>query len=392
MAFQETEITDAAGGRWVQWVDRAKADGWARRLGELARLDPSTTDLAAQVAATRELWEALAAFYQSVDLPPQADPAYVRAWVARDAGSPYRGAGVWRTTAFRHVLRESEDAREAAADNEPFTLDLAKRITLSDRATVDAALLAATQAPPTARGVDYTRSGCLAGQTSVWSCWIWSEWWPGAFTASDGAVVAVPPVGDFWRLAADVATAVADAGSLGTVARARRWTAVTNLRNARDAGASLPEDLVALAADDAVLRSTLDPDLTEAAEVTALLAGAVVAATALPFAGALLGLLAAAPAALQAIFGRATGSSVDAFGRRMPRYQPTAISGSLAPRLAPTQDPPAAPWRPVELPPPLVVVQPPPEVLPLERQGQGDGLGLLVAAAALVALAASSRR
>ena len=395
MPFLETEITDAAGGRWVQWVDRPKADGWARRLGELARVEPAG-DFASQVAATRELWEALGAFYQSVDLPPQADPSYVRAWVARDAGSPYRGAGVWRTTAFRALMRESEDARDAARDNDVFTLDLVKRITLTERATVEASMVAITQAPPTSRGVDYTRSGCLPGQTSFWSCWCWSEWWPGAFTAGGGAVLAVPPVQEFWRLAADVARTIADAGALGTVARSRRFTAVANLRNARDAGASLPEDLVALAADDAVLRATLDPDLTEAAEVTALLAGVLVAATSLPFAGAILGLFASAPAVLQLIFGRAVGSSVDAFGRRTPRYQATSISGSLAPRLAPTQDPPAAPVRLLAVPVFNDNREPPPEVLPVvppdAPTSDSSGLLLAAAAAALALAAASSSR
>lgn len=383
MSFQ-LETIEHNGRRFAQWMDLPRADGWRRECARLAR-ENARTDVAGAIAQARAIARAVSAFYLSCDLPPQGDPVYVRAWVSRDTGSPYQGAGAWTGAMLAALQRVSPEAREAIADDATFTLQLVRRIDLGLRAEVRDGSLGTTTPPPTPRGRDFERMGCTPeGPQTIAACPIWSEWWPGAFSAADGAVVALPSIADHFALFRDVAQAIGAAPSTtGYVARARAWIVGANLVAAREAGVELPEELAGLATEPDALRQALDPDLETAGAFGAGIASIAVALAG-PFAGALVGVLVGMPAFLQAAFGRAVGRSVDPFGRTRPVWQPSAISGSLAPRTAPLQE---VPEPPVDLRGsflvPVVVPEPGPDVVVLgdETPQEGGGVGWALAAA-----------
>lgn len=388
MSFQLETIAHN-GRQFVQWMDVPRADGWRRECARLAREAPRS-NVAQAIAQARAIARAVSAFYLATDLPPQGDPVYVRAWVSRDTGSPYQGAGAWTTAMLAALQRVSPQAREAIADDDTFTLQLVRRIDLGLRAEVRDASLGITVPPPTPRGRDFERMGCApGGPQSIAACPIWSEWWPGAFTAADGAVVAVPSIADHYALFRDVAQAIGAAPSTASyVARARAWIVGANLVAAREAGVELPEELAGLATEPDALRQAVDPDLETAGAFGSGVA-AVAVALAGPFAGALVGLLVGMPAFLQAAFGRAVGRSYDPFGRTRPVWQPSAISGSLAPRTAPTQE---VPEPPVDLRGsvlvPVEVGDPRPDVTVFENESESEsGGGLAIAAAVALLLA-----
>ena len=360
--------------RFVQWVDEVAARGWLAVLRVLvAREYPA--DAAARWSAQTDLWRALSGFYLACDLPPTSDPGYRNACCARLGcdGS----VGSWRVDLGAMLARHSPEYREAIADGVGFRFDLVQRQWLSPSGTIFGAGQGAV-APP-ARGSDNYRTGCNAGESGA-ECWAWHEWVPGAFDAAPyGEVNAMVPMRASWELAREVAQSVVDAGLVGVLARARAWSALTNLRTARALGLEVPAELAGIAASEQAERFRTDPTAVPVSLVAdgVLAPLAILVAGGLPLAGALLGVVAGIPYLLQALFGRAVGFSTDPWGRREPVFQPTAISGGGT--SPPVHEVPAPPSVAAASTGPLwlgeLVPVPLPDVVVLEDSGTGAAPG-----------------
>lgn len=408
----------ARGLGWVQWVDRANAEGWERELRRLlAAPRPWTQTVAVvragewaqeamparegfvpeQLAATRAIWAAVSAWLRAVDLPPPIFVPYARALLVT-------WPGVLRPALDRVLAANSPEYLAHVTGGDPATVSLVLRVSFDARASVLAPLLAATAAPPTPRGVDFSRinaanaGGVDSGNASIWSYWAWSEWYPGAGTAGQtGEVVALAPLSFSFDFGVEMASWITGRSMEAAVGACREYAAVKNLETAKlIAPDALPREalelIVRTASADQRLSHTVDPNLVDFAAVGGSLGLAAGAVPGGQLVGLFIGLATGLGAALQTAFGRAVGYSVDGFGRREPVLEATAISGSLAPMRAPTTTLvlPAG-YRfdvigaagPIDLPP-VVTVH---DITP--RSGASSSGGAILALVALAALLAS---
>lgn len=335
-----------SGLRWVQWVNADLAAAWRRecelRLRTAAPEASIAANVAEQAAATAALWEAVYGFLAACDLPYQIFVPYVRA-VTITAPT------VWRAELVTQLRRHSPDFVANEAE-----VNVSMRLQFAAGA-VNRSWLVSLVAPTPTQGLDYQRTGFTSVDASIWGAWVWSEWYPGAGRAEHfGAVQGLQPMRESYELGREMAGWIAGRSVESSVNACRNYAALKNLQTAHAiAPGALPSEVNVLLARtlsaDQLLTDQVSPGLATVAAV-----GAAASSALGPFASVaalVVGLLAGLGATLQSVFGTAVGYSVDAFGRRQPVLEKTFISGSLAPRAAPTHDVPIPPrfLRPIVL-------------------------------------------
>lgn len=387
MAFELYAHRD--GLQFVQWIDRAAASAWLRRVGELRRAGPGAANEHAQRVLA--LAVAVLSVARLCDLPAPIFFPFVRAF--RDRGAiPVSAPSTWRRAFLPVASAASTDARDWLSSGKPLDVSFAHRLWPRADSVLSGDQVARTTAPDPPAGWDTRFS-----YPDTWERWDWVEWFPSWASAADvGQASVVPPLALYWEAWAEAADRLERDGLDGTMVRSRIYAAAANLATAERLGLRLPEEIVRAAAEAADVRNGTDAEIIAWGSSVggAVGSAAIVAGGASAVVPALLGLWLGVPFLLQAIFGRAAGRTLDWFGRTEPVYESTAISGSFDPRTAPSQvvePPPAAPWRVPYTGALYLPERPNVEVLPLTRRSKGR-TGLLLAAGALGLLALGSRR
>ena len=385
-------LTKRTGFQFAQWIDREKASGWLAAGQRILAQGPGTPAERAQ--RTAALWSALGQFTRALDLPLPVLFPYVRAMQPRGPVAVSLPS-IWRADWVRVARAASTDTAEHVDAGHPIDISIVPRLWLRADGTLQPDRTTVTEAPDPPAGQD-TRFP----NADTWAGWAWVEWFPSWASASDtGQASVLVPLSRYWEVARLSFEKIASDGIDLTVEKSRIYAAAVNLSEAERLGVELPEEIVRAAAEARAARAGTDAEILAfgsalggAVGGTAILGAAALSTVGLI--GALLGMWLSIPFVLQAIFGRAIGSSVDWFGRRQPVFELTAISGSFEPAQAPShlvEDPPASTWFV-----PLVIPNPGPEVevLPVIPEGEGDstpprrrssGGGLALVAAVLAA-------
>lgn len=326
---------------WAQWVDRQKAEAWRAVCRSLQAQPPpggsTAENLEVQFRATLDVWLAVGGWCLACDLPCEIFVPYARAVLVT---SPE----VWRPALLQALRRESPEYVEAQAET---VVEVSRRLSLRNSFPgVDDRWLKSPVAPSPPQGLDYNRSGAVGEDRTIWGAWVWAEWYPGALAADHtGRVFGLTPVRDIYAAGLAAASFIAGRTTEEAIDACRNYAAAKNLRTARAiAPNALPSEVSALIvstrSDDELLNTRVSPELADIAAVGGI-AGAAIGGLGSPVAAVIVGIFAGLGAALQRAFGTAVGYNVDAFGRREPVLERTSISGSLAPRSAPSHAVPA---------------------------------------------------
>lgn len=330
----------ASGLGWVQWVNLELAEGWRSKCRALVGSTPPdgsiASNLETQFAATLALWEAVSGWLLACDLPAPVFVPYARAVLVTTPQT-------WRPDLVRALRQYSPDYVEH--DSTTF-VEVSRRMSFSNASVLDSRYLRSPVAPTPTQGLDFQRSGYDAVNQTIWGAWVFSEWYPGALTAGDGRAFGLTPVREMYLTGLAMANFIGGRTVEEALDACRNYAAMKNLQTARTiAPRALPAEvntlLIRTRSDDELLNTRVSSDLTTAAEVGAAAAAAL--GPLAPMAALVVGALSGLPALLQTAFGTAVGYNVDAFGRREPVLEKTSISGSLAPRIAPTHAVPLPP-------------------------------------------------
>jgi hypothetical protein len=179
-----------------------------------------------------------------------------------------------------------------------------------------------------------------------WDGWVFKWWTPAAGSANPFAEVsALLPLRLAWEFWSGIARTLLRLKINGALARSGAFITLRNVQlSKRLGGTGLPETIINASAALEVDRLSGDSPLGEREE---MLIGSVVALVAAinPVAGAVAGVVVAAAELLLRLLPRAVAIPVDAWGREGYFLERVALTGTLAPRAAPTHaiPPPAGP-------------------------------------------------
>jgi hypothetical protein len=227
-----------------------------------------------------------------------------------------------------------------------------------------------------------------------WDGWVFKWWTPAAGSANPFAEVsALLPLRLAWEFWSSVARTLLRLKINGALARSAAFCTLRNVQlSKRLGGTGLPESIIAASASLEVARLEGDSPLSETQEQ---LVGSVVALVAAinPVAGAVAGVVVAVAELLVRILPRAVAIPTDPWGRQGYFLEVLNLSGTLAPRAAPTHaiPPPVGPalvptpnpWTVGVLGEPTGEEQPPP---PPEGGTGGGGILALGGLALLLKL------
>ena len=339
----------------VGWLDEDFFNGWLREALRLAndasvgipRAGESADEQRErQRAHVHALGYALSQCYAAIDTPPPADPAYVDAELSafnpseeEVEGDPPRGGEYARRVAAvayqpaRYIdIRRAWLNENAELQGESLTFPVDQWLASGD-VNVRRWVRFETLEPLAQWQYGAVHINCA--RRSGINC---DEW---------DTDCCVPPLWDFWKFKA-VAYALERRGARATMAEARGYCALRNVRLARRAGLSSSAQGAALmGAAELALANAQEAGAATNREVGTILGTvAAVVTVANPLIGGVVGALAAVAALLPA----PVAYPLDAWGRRWPAFQRWRITGGAGLNDRPTH---------AVAPPPGLTARPP---------------------------------